>query len=468
MADSTQENKTDLKEAGNIIKTFWVDLIDLKKGVDKYATIEEIKNKKSMNGANAWMLMCSIMIASIGLNQNSQAVIIGAMLISPLMSPILGIGLAVAINDMDTLKKSLQHFAAAIMIAIVTSTIYFYLSPFDEVTSEIKSRTIPTFLDVLIAIFGGIAGIVSIARKDISTTLPGVAIATALMPPLCVCGFGIANGNWSFALNSFYLFFLNTFFVSLATYLIVRYLRFPYRKFVDQKVKRRNTFAVVFFAALILAPSIWIFTKVYEDYQQTYHVNQFIDDYIGEDKMFLDGYEYLKTSPKNKLVLKVYGNTISDAKMEYYKLGLKENDLINTDLEILSTSEIKLEKLVELETKIKGIESTTNSLNENVNNKGAQDSELQILLDEMSNHDKTKEDDMKVCDELKTLFPNIEEAYFSRAQGTRDTLYVKDLPFLALHWSSKIKEKDIIAEELKIAKFLKQRQALDTIKVIHY
>ena len=148
--------------------------------------------------------MCSIVIASIGLDLDSQAVIIGAMLISPLMSPILGIGLSVGINDYNTLKKSLSHFAIAIGIALITSTIYFYLSPFDQITPQISARTEPTFLDVLIAFFGGIAGIVSNARKDISTTLPGVAIATALMPPLCVTGFGIANAeNWDVALSSF-------------------------------------------------------------------------------------------------------------------------------------------------------------------------------------------------------------------------------------------------------------------------
>ncbi|NNE26740.1 MAG: DUF389 domain-containing protein [Saprospiraceae bacterium] len=170
------------------IKDYFVklinDFIDLSHGVDKWGTIREIKAKQSMSGANAWMLMCSIVIVSIGLNLNSQAVIIGAMLISPLMSPILGIGLGVAINDKAALYNALLHFGAAILIAIVFSTIYFWLTPLDAFTEEISARTAPTFLDVLIAIFGGIAGIISIARKDISTTLPGVAIATALMPPL--------------------------------------------------------------------------------------------------------------------------------------------------------------------------------------------------------------------------------------------------------------------------------------------
>ena len=144
-----------------------LDLIDLDKGVDHDATIKEINDKKSIYGANAWMLMCSIMIASIGLNTNSQAVIIGAMLISPLMSPILAIGLGVAINDQKTLWEALYHFGISILIAVVTSSLFFMISPLKEFTEQIEARTAPTIFDVIIGFFGGIAGIVSIARKDI-------------------------------------------------------------------------------------------------------------------------------------------------------------------------------------------------------------------------------------------------------------------------------------------------------------
>ena len=177
-------NKQSLKNAWTYTVTYVKDVLDLERGVDKMGTIDEIRTKKSMGGANAWMLMCSIVIASIGLSQNSQAVIIGAMLISPLMAPILGIGLSVGINDMATLRVSLLHFLTAMIIAVLTSTIYFSIFQIPEITPEIQSRTSPTFLDIFVAIFGGIAGIISIARKDISVTLPGVAIATALMPPL--------------------------------------------------------------------------------------------------------------------------------------------------------------------------------------------------------------------------------------------------------------------------------------------
>ena len=198
-----------LEELWDSTKEWFRDLMDLNEGSDREGTIIAIKNNKRMRGSNAWLLMCSIMIASLGLDLNSPAVIIGAMLISPLMSPILGIGLGVGINDRDTLFISARHFLIAIAIALLTSTLYFLITPFGQITDEIRARTAPTVLDGLVAIFGGLAGIISTSRKDKSNAIPGVAIATALMPPLCVTGYGIANAQWDIMANSFYLFFLN-------------------------------------------------------------------------------------------------------------------------------------------------------------------------------------------------------------------------------------------------------------------
>ena len=149
----------------------------------------------------------------------------------------------------------------------MTSVIYFFLTPLDEFTGQIQARTEPTFLDVLIAVFGGIAGIVSIARKDISTTLPGVAIATALMPPLCVTGYGIANGSLEIATKAFYLFFLNSFFVAFVTYLMTRYLGFPYRKYATKKERRNNILIVSVVSLILTIPSVLIFLNVYKEYQ---------------------------------------------------------------------------------------------------------------------------------------------------------------------------------------------------------
>ena len=287
MNTEATKSKQDLKDGISKLGKYFRNVIDLSHGVDKRSVIEEISLKKSMSGANSWMLMCSIVIASIGLDINSTAVIIGAMLISPLMSPILAIGLGVAINDTEMLKDALFQFSIAVGIAVVTSTIYFAISPFGEMTDQISYRTSPTFLDIPIAFFGGIAGIVSIARKDISTSLPGVAIATALMPPLCVVGFGLSCGEWNIAASSFYLFLLNIFFVSLATYIIVRFLKFPFRKYVDEIERKKNIRYIAGISILLIIPSLFIFFKVYNEFNTERKLKQFVTEYIAEDKIYL-------------------------------------------------------------------------------------------------------------------------------------------------------------------------------------
>ena len=263
MEDTTRKPLRDqnLSELWESTKEFFHDLVDLKDGMDQKGTIQNIQNNKRMKGANAWLLMCSIMVASLGLDLNSPAVIIGAMLISPLMSPILGIGLGIGVNDKKTLVISLRHFGIAIAIALVTSVLYFKLTPFGNITDEIMSRTSPTLLDGLVAIFGGLAGVISITRLDKSNAIPGVAIATALMPPLCVAGFGLAKGEWFFFLNAFYLFFLNSFFIAITTYFIIRLLGFPYKKYMTAKERNRNRIYITLVSLIILIPACLLYTS---------------------------------------------------------------------------------------------------------------------------------------------------------------------------------------------------------------
>jgi len=190
------------------------------------ATVRDIDANIEIKGYNIWILVCSALLASIGLDTNSTAVIIGAMLISPLMSPILGVGLGFGINNRQMLERSVRNLAIATFASLLASWVYFKLTPLGEITPEISGRTEPTVLDVLVAFFGGVAGIVSGSRKEKTNAIPGVAIATALMPPLCSAGYGLAKMEWSVFLGAFYLFFINAVFISLSTYLIVRYLKF--------------------------------------------------------------------------------------------------------------------------------------------------------------------------------------------------------------------------------------------------
>ena len=222
-------------------------------------TVDMICRGVEFRGTNLWVLIFATMIASLGLNVNSAAVIIGAMLVSPLMGPIMGVGLSLGINDFDLLKKSLRNFSLMVVVAIATSTLYFFISPLGTARSELLARTVPTTYDVLIAFFGGLAGIVAQSRKDRnSTVIPGVAIATALMPPLCTAGFGLATGQFKFFIGAFYLFFINTVFIALATYMVVRMLKYHKKKFLDPARERYVKRIMLLITLLTFIPSVVI------------------------------------------------------------------------------------------------------------------------------------------------------------------------------------------------------------------
>ncbi|MEG1612142.1 MAG: DUF389 domain-containing protein [Alistipes sp.] len=221
--------------------------------------IASIEKGVVFRGVNLWVLIFATLIASLGLNVNSAAVIIGAMLISPIMGPIMGVGVAMGINDFDLLKKSLRNLTLMFIVAIVTSTLYFLLTPLADAGSELLARTVPTTYDVLIALFGGLAGIVAQSRKDrTSTVIPGVAIATALIPPLCTAGFGLATGQYRYFIGAFYLFFINSVFIALATFLMVRFLKYEKKAMID-KIKERNVRRLMLAITLItFIPSVFI------------------------------------------------------------------------------------------------------------------------------------------------------------------------------------------------------------------
>lgn len=204
---------------------------------DELETIESIKKGVEFKGTNLWVLIFATFVASLGLNTNSTAVIIGAMLISPLMGPIMGFGLGLGISDFDLIKRSFRNFATATVFSVITSTLFFLISPISEAQSELLARTQPTVYDVLIAFFGGLAGIVASSTKSKGNVIPGVAIATALMPPLCTAGFGLASGNLYYFFGAFYLYFINTVFISLATYMVVRLLKYPKKVFFGQATR---------------------------------------------------------------------------------------------------------------------------------------------------------------------------------------------------------------------------------------
>lgn len=227
--------------------------------LEDHSIVEEAIEKGIVfKGTNLWILIFAIVVASVGLNMNSTAVIIGAMLISPLMGPINGIGFSIATYNTNLLKRSLKNFAFAVTASIIASTIYFLLSPVSNAQSELLARTSPTIFDVLIALFGGFAGIVAMISKNKGNVIPGVAIATALMPPLCTVGYGIAIGNPSYFLGALYLFTINTVFIALSSMVVTQILKFPKHEFISTKYKKITKYTLWVVISLTVIPSVYL------------------------------------------------------------------------------------------------------------------------------------------------------------------------------------------------------------------
>lgn len=235
------------------------DFISLHKGEEEQKKVlENIKSNISFRGSNLWILACAIVIASVGLNVNSTAVIIGAMLISPLMSPIVGAGLALAIYDFDLLKKSGKNLLIATIVSLAVASIYFYISPFKEAQSELLARTSPNIYDVLIAFFGGLVGVIALTRVEKGNPIPGVAIATALMPPLCTAGYGLAIGNFSYFFGAFYLYTINCFFICISTFLIIKYLKYEPVRSLNPKFEKQIRYGITSLILIMIIPSFYL------------------------------------------------------------------------------------------------------------------------------------------------------------------------------------------------------------------
>lgn len=264
-----EEDPTKINIDGNIgnlaggFLDFIKSTLSLRHGkYDFEQVVAAAKENVVFEGYNVWILICSIIIASIGLNMDSVAVIIGAMLISPLMGPIRGIGFGVGMNDFPLLISSVKNFGVMVGISLVTSVVYFAISPIDVENSQLLGRTEPNFLDAMIAFFGGLAGIIAASNGKNDTVINGVAIATALMPPLCTAGWGIANGEWAYIAGASYLFLLNSLFICLSTIVLLRYLHFPKREYVSDKIERRVQNYIIVFLVLILLPSGYLFYRM--------------------------------------------------------------------------------------------------------------------------------------------------------------------------------------------------------------
>lgn len=344
---------------------------DLHKGEeDKRIVLENVRTSISFTGSNLWILMAAVFIASIGLNVNSTAVIIGAMLISPLMGPIVGAGFSLGIFDFHLLRKSLKNLLIATVASLLVSTIYFFLSPFKEAQSELLARTSPNIYDVLIAFFGGLVGVIAITRVEKGNPIPGVAIATALMPPLCTAGYGLATGNFNFFFGALFLYTINCVFIGIATFFIVKYLKYPPVNFVNKKEEKKVQNIVTIVSVLILIPSVYFAYSLYQEQKFRQEVNEFIENEIVDKGNtliykkvnFMSNPKTIELALLGKKLTKQEIEEVND-KLSYYNIDnttvvFKHNDsdninlLKNDILNEVSKSDEKDKKILELEQEI--------------------------------------------------------------------------------------------------------------------
>jgi len=375
-----------------------------------FDTIESIKKGVEFKGTNLWVLIFAILVACLGLNINSTAVIIGAMLISPLMGPIMGFGLGMGINDFELFKKSIRSFGVATMYSVIASTLFFLISPISEAQSELLARTTPTIYDILIAFFGGCAGIIASCSKNKGNVIPGVAIATALMPPLCTAGFGIATGNLYFVFGALYLYLINTVFIGLSTFFAVRLLKFPIKKQVDSTRQKKISRLITIIVICTIIPAAFITYNMLRSNVFQTNANNFINKELAYPGSYIVDKEISANRKEKNIKLLVVGKTIPDDYVAQAKSNLSNYGLKGTTIEIQQGSNSGLEEnREELRTMLLKdfYEDAQGTIDKQI---GIIDS-LQNELEKYEEFDKLS---VEILPEMKTLFPRVQEVSISR------------------------------------------------------
>ncbi len=423
-----------------------LNFIDLHKGEEnKKLVIENITSAVSFRGSNIWILACAIIIASVGLNVNSTAVIIGAMLISPLMGPIVGAGFGLGMYDFELVKKSVKNLLIATVVSLTTSAIYFYISPFKEAQSELLARTSPNIYDILIAFFGGLVGVIAVTRVEKGNPIPGVAIATALMPPLCTAGYGLALGNYLYFFGALYLYTINCVFICIATFVIVKYLNYPITKQLDLKHQKRVKYGITIMILLLIIPSIYFAYQLYIQKSYNSRTEVFIQkEFLDNDYPIIYKKIRYNTDPK-RIELAFLAKKFSDTEIADLNKKLVNYDLPNTKL-IIRQDTINLRK--DIMNQINSNQSVVDQKDILINNLRTELSQYQFNTNQISA-------------EAKILFPTITSLAIGNYTIENDANKPKVIPVIL--YKSK-KNMDLQTQQ-KMKLWLKERLAKDSIEV---
>lgn len=473
------ENKNDIKITPNdeefetvklntweSIKKFLSELFDIRSETDRDATIDAVKKDISFKGHTAWILIFSIFVASIGLNVSSTAVVIGAMLISPLMGPIVGIGLSVAINDVETLRRSLINLGVMVFLSVLTAFLYFKLSPLTEETPELIARTYPTILDVLIAIFGGLGLIVAKTKSGtIASVIFGVAIATALMPPLCTVGYGLAIGNASYAGGALYLFSINAVFIALSTFIVSKILRFPLVRYANSQRRRRTAQIASLIAIAVMIPSVWLFIKLLDQQVFENKTKEFVNTIIK-----YEGAEVVKfTQDYKSKDIDVYliGRPVPQNKINEWLSKLEKTEkLEETHLRIYQGADQSGEMAAKLSGEIKaGILEDLYVKNEQLIQD--KDEKIRFLENQIALIKVQNVPFKELSEELKINYEGVETFSYSN-KITTNFQKTDTLPVINIRWKKNVSSVERRNDLKKIEAWLKFKLKLDTLQVSEY
>ena len=459
------ENNTPLNfsEIVKQIKQFVVGIFDISRDSDKTNTIDDIKAGIYMKGAAAWVLIFSILIASVGLNTSSTAVVIGAMLISPLMGPILGIGLSLGINNIDLLKKALNNFAVMVILSLLTSFLFFSIPIFQNETQELIARTFPDVRDVIIALSGGLSLIIAISQRNkLFNAIAGVAIATALMPPLCTAGYGLATGKWNFFGGALFLFSINTIFIASATFVVVRFLKFPYEEYANSKRRKLLSRAISLTALAILVPSVYMFYQLYKRSDFDQKVDTLIEELKTEKGVLI--LDVKKDYSKRQINFAVIGKSLTEKEVKEFEKEMSQLGYDNCKFKVFQDN-----GSIETMTKMKDIENSFLSNQQLLVKKDADllDKDRQIfdLKNQLTAKKATIMSFDQITKEMKALDATIEEVSYAEKLVTNFSK-VDTIPTFEIKWNTKVGAKTKAETAQKLENWLKTKLKVKKIEVV--
>lgn len=463
-----EDVKKDFKGLLGSVRRFLYNLLEIRSNTDPVATKDAIIADIPFKGHTSWILVCSIFIASVGLNANSTAVVIGAMLISPLMGPILGMGMSLAVNDIDLLRRSLKNFGVMVFLSVVTAFLFFYFFPLRDESSELLARTKPDIRDVLIAFFGGLALVIARAKKGtIASVIFGVAIATALMPPLCTVGFGLAIGKPLYAAGAMYLFTINTIFIGLATFLVIKYLRFPMVRYANSKRRRFIARVASVVGLAVMIPAGFTFYHVFQESLFKKQAQEFLSETI-------ELYEFTKNG---RYVDNLTDVEYADGKESYIEIvcmgneEIPENVINSWRARKNEFNRLKNAELRVLQGGIDDSEEKFNYVTELYEAKKAElltkDERIRVLEQELAALSLGAAKQIpfdQISAEARTNYENLAGLGFSYRIQT-DFNKLDTVPIFEVRWKDGLQTNQVNADQKKLADWLKLRLQDSTLTV---